>query len=150
MYSLTVDVILTSFSLFVVLLAGVFTFVLGFQVNIYPGFLVPCLLLGSFCATAFFSMLSSWAQRTAGSVLLVFVMSVMQFFLAGGIFPVYLLPEACTGLGEVLPGGQLMDFLYQAMLRGKWSFSIIYVAGYTMLFFFVSLWGTEWRRRNQA
>lgn len=150
LFSLTVDVILTAFSLFVVLLAGVFTFVLGFQVNVYPGFLVPCLLLGSFCATAFFSMLSSWAQRTAGSVLVVFVMSVMQFFLAGGIFPVYLLPEACTGLGEALPGGQLMDFLYQGMLRGKWSFSIIYVAGYTMLFFFVSLWGTEWRRRNQA
>ena len=146
-FSLAVDMVLIAFSLFVVLLAGVAVFAFALEMNISIRFL-PCLLLDSLCGAAFLSMFCALNQGTAGSVLAIFLVSVIQFFLSGGIFPVYALPAGCARIGEVLPGGMMMDALYSGMFYGKWRSSVVVVVIYILIFFLVSLFLKEQRRRN--
>lgn len=146
-FSLAVDMVLIAFSLFVVLLAGVAVFAFALEMNISIRIL-PCLLLDSLCGAAFLSMFCALNQGTAGSVLAIFLVSVIQFFLSGGIFPVYALPAVCARIGEVLPGGMMMDALYSGMFYGKWRSSVVVVVIYILIFFLVSLFLKEQRRRN--
>ena len=146
-FSLAVDMVLIAFSLFVVLLAGVAVFAFALEMNISIRIL-PCLLLDSLCEAAFLSMFCALNQGTAGSVLAIFLVSVIQFFLSGGIFPVYSLPAVCARIGEVLPGGMMMDALYSGMFYGKWRSSVVVVVIYILIFFLVSLFLKEQRRRN--
>ena len=139
--------VLIAFSLFVVLLAGVAVFAFALEMNISIRIL-PCLLLDSLCGAAFLSMFCALNQGTAGSVLAIFLVSVIQFFLSGGIFPVYALPAGCARIGEVLPGGMMMDALYSGMFDGKWRSSVVVVVIYILIFFLVSLFLKEQRRRN--
>jgi len=102
--------------------------------------LLSGLLAGSLCAAAFFLMLCASGQGTAGSVLLIFVISLLQIFLSGGIFPVYVLPELCVRLGELLPGGMLMKCLHRGIFVGEWHFTGWFVVGYAVLFFLGAFW----------
>lgn len=147
-FSLVVDMVLISISLLVVLLTGAAVFIFALEMNLSICFLLPCLVLNSLCGAAFFSMFCASNQGTAGSVLAIFFVSVIQFFLSGGIFPSYALPEVCARVGEILPGGMLMDALYGGMFYGKWRSSVVGVVIYTLIFFLVSFLLKEQRRRN--
>lgn len=147
-FSLVVDMVLISISLLVVLLTGAAVFIFALEMNLSICFLLPCLVLNSLCGAAFFSMFCASNQGTAGSVLAIFFVSVIQFFLSGGIFPSYALPEECARVGEILPGGMMMDALYGGMFYGKWRSSVVGVVIYTLIFFLVSFLLKEQRRRN--
>lgn len=147
-FSLAVDMVLIAFSLFIVLLMGVAVFAFALEMNISIRFLLPCLLLESLCGAAFLSMFCALNQGTAGNVLAIFLVSVIQFFLSGGIVPVYALPAVCARMGEILPGGMMMDALYSGMFYGKWRSSVVGVVIYILIFFLVSLFLKEQRRRN--
>ena len=147
-FSLVVDMVLISISLLVVLLTGAAVFIFALEMNLSICFLLPCLVLNSLCGAAFFSMFCASNQGTAGSVLAIFVVSVIQFFLSGGIFPRCALPEVCARVGEILPGGMMMDALYGGMFYGKWRSSVVGVVIYILIFFLVSLFLKEQRRRN--
>ena len=148
-YSLVVDLLLMAISLFGVFVIGlsVFVFALGIDdVSIF--FLLPCLLLDSLCGAAFFSVFCSLNQGPAGNVLAIFLVSVVQFFLAGGLFPIYVLPELCAWFGKFLPGGMMMDLLSKGMFYEKWGSSSAFVIFYTLIFFLISLCLKEKKRRN--
>lgn len=140
LFSLVAEEVMLSIALFVVSLTGIGLMVSFMEWHISLGLLVPGLLAGSLCAAAFFLMLCASDQGTAGCVLLIFVISLLQVFLSGGIFPVYVLPKLCVRLGELLPGGMLMKCLHRGIFGGVWHFTGWFVVGYAVLFFLGAFW----------
>lgn len=149
-YALAVENLLLSVVLFVSMTAGIWILMIIQGREIEPGLSLVCLLIVCLVASAFFTMLNAVDSGRAGRALFVFVAALAQIFLAGGIFPVYMLPELCERMGEVLPGGLMMQLLYYGMLDGKWSIALLWLAGYGIIFFLISLLLTVRRERRST
>ncbi len=140
LFSLVAEMLMLTLALFVVTLTGAGMMVYFLDWDISFGFLTLGLLAGSLCATSFFLILCASDQGTAGCILLIFITSLLQVFLSGGIFPIYVLPKLCVRLGELLPGGMLMKCLHRAMFEGEWHLAGWFVMGYAVIFFLGTLW----------
>lgn len=150
LFSLMCNTLLTAFILWVSMCAGIFVLITMLEWNIVRGGLVFCLFTGCLLTATVFLLLHISGQDTAGGVLLVFFFSLAQIFLAGGIFPVSVLPEICVGIGNSLPGGLLMRFLHQGMSGELDLPAGAGVVAYSILFFGAALWATVEKGRKGA
>lgn len=137
-YVLIVQSLLLSIAFFISMAAGMLLLmcVQGWETE--TGFFFLCLLFSCVAASAFFTLLNAVDTGRAGRILFVFIAAFAQIFLAGGIYPVYVLPPLCVRIGEVLPGGLMMRLFYHGMFRGEWSMALAGLAGYVVLFFLIS------------
>lgn len=149
-YVLVVENVLLSMVLYVSMTAGMLMLMTtqGWEIELV--FFLVCLLIVCLVASAFFTMLHVVDSGRAGRILFVFLAALVQIFLAGGIFPVYVLPEVCVRMGEVLPGGLMMQLLYRGMFHGEWSIALLGLAGYGVLFFLISFLLTVRKGRRGA
>lgn len=150
LFSLLCNECMIAFILWVAMSAGIFSLVMILGWKIAVGVLVCCLFLGCLLTAAALLLLYTSGQGTAGGVLLIFFASLAQIFLAGGIFPVSVLPEICVRIGNILPGGLLMRFLYQGMTGGLDLSAGMGIVIYSILFFGAALWLTGEKGRKCA
>lgn len=150
LFSLLCNAFMIAFILWASMSAGVFYLVMMLGWKIAVGVLVCCLFLGCLLTAAALLLLYTSGQGTAGGVLLIFFASLAQIFLAGGIFPVSVLPEICVRIGNILPGGLLMRFLYQGMTGGLDLSAGMGIVIYSILFFGAALWLTGEKGRKCA
>lgn len=150
LFSLLCNECMIAFILWVAMSAGIFSLVMILGWKIAVGVLVCCLFLGCLLTAAALLLLYTSGQGTAGGVLLIFFASLAQIFLAGGIFPVSVLPEICVRIGNILPGGLLMRFLYQGMTGGFDLSAGMGIVIYSILFFGAALWLTGEKGRKCA
>lgn len=150
LFSLLCNAFMIAFILWAAMSAGVFFLVMMLGWKIAMGVLVCCLFLGCLLTASALLLLYTSGQGTAGGVLLIFFASLAQIFLAGGIFPVSVLPEICVRIGNILPGGLLMRFLYQAMAGGLDLSAGMGIMIYSILFFGAALWLTGEKGRKCA
>lgn len=150
LFSLLCNECMIAFILWVTMSAGSFSLVMMLGWKIAMGVLVCCLFLGCLLTASALLLLYASGQGTAGGVLLIFVASLAQIFLAGGIFPVSVLPEICVRIGNILPGGLLMRFLYQGMTGGLDLSAGMGIVIYSILFFGAALWLTGEKGRKCA
>lgn len=150
LYSLILDVCLIAVSLFIPMFTG--TLILGTMMEwemaataLFFGLLFGCLMNAGFLL-----MLYASGQGTAGNVLLIFFAAFVQIFLAGGIFPISVLPQLCVRIGNLLPGGLMMKLIHQGIAGGEYSFASVGVWGYGVLFLAVALWMMAENRRKCA
>lgn len=149
-FSLLINGVLFTFLLFSVLLSGaaVLFGIMGLQG--VTGQFATCLFPGCVMTAALFLFLNASGQSTAGSILFVFFGSLAQIFLAGGLFPVTVLPEFCVKIGNVLPGGVLIRLLHMGISGIQWDGAVLFVFVYIFLFFAAALWITGGKRRRGA
>lgn len=150
LYSLILDVCLIAVSLFVPMFIG--TLILGtiMEWEMAATALFLGLLFGCLMNAGFLLMLYASGQGTAGNVLLIFFAAFAQIFLAGGIFPISVLPQLCVRIGNLLPGGLMMKLIHQGIAGGEYSFASVSVCGYGVLFLAVALWMMAENRRKCA
>lgn len=137
-YVLIVQNILLSAAIFISMAAGMLLLALLQGWVIEHGIFWVYLFLACVVAAVFFTMLNVMDTGRAGRILFAFFSALVQVFLAGGIYPLYVLPEACVRIGEILPGGLMMQLLHDGMFRGGWSMALPGLAGYGVLFFLIS------------
>lgn len=150
LFSLLCNECMIALILWVSMSAGSFSLMMILGWKIAAGVLVCCLFLGCLLTASALLLLYTSGQGTAGGVLLIFFASLAQIFLVGGIFPVSVLPEICVRIGNILPGGLLVRFLYQGMTGGLDLSAGMGIVIYSILFFRAALWLTGEKGRKCA
>lgn len=148
-FSLLLNGILITVLLFIPMCAGLLVLFSVMQWEI-SGVLFFCLFTGCLLSASVLLVLYASGQGTAGGVLLIFFASLVQIFLAGGIFPVSVLPEICVRIGNVLPGGLLMRFLYGGAEGELYLYAGAGIMIYSILFLGVACRVTSVKGRKCA
>lgn len=140
LFALLLDECLIAGSLFCAVFVGTLALSHIMEWKVSFAVLSGGLLCGCLVNAAFLLMLHSLDQGMAGNVLLIFFSAFAQIFLAGGIFPVSVLPQFCVRLGNILPGGLMMRLVHQGIAGGGSLFAGVGLCGYGVLFLLVTLW----------
>lgn len=150
MFCILLDECLIALILFVPMFTG--TLILGsiLEWEMAVDVLFRSLLCGCLMYSAFLLMLQSFGHGTTGVVLMIFFAAFVQIFLAGGIFPVSVLPAFLVRVGNILPGGLMMKFIHEGIAGGKYMFDDVWVYVYGVLFLAAALCMMTANRRKCA
>lgn len=148
LFSTLLDVMLITFVLFFPMVTGILLLGAVQGWDIWIGALLCGLFLGCLMYAVFLAVLGASGQDVAGSGLLIFFSAPAQIFLAGGIFPVSVLPVFCVRLGNMLPGGLLIKLVHQGLTGEPHTAAVVGILGYTILFFAAALWIMAENRRR--
>lgn len=111
---------------------------------------IGIVLLMLVTVTTFISMIYSIAGSKTGSILLIFLLSVLMIYLSGGFVPSVLLPQVMRAVGEVLPSAYLIRAfggLLAGYRDGALGQSIAGMCIYTAVFGAVG-YCIDWRKND--
>ncbi len=81
------------------------------------------IFLITICAFSFSGMVYRLCKNEASAMLYIFLASVIMLFMAGGFIPDAFLPNEITRIGNILPGGVMLDAMKCVFLGGNYNFT---------------------------
>lgn len=111
----------------------------AFQINATVWALMLGFFVISITTAAMFIVFYTISKGAMGAVLTIFLTSVLQIFLMGGIIPEYMLPDLLIQIGRVLPVGLMMRVLWNGFFQGGLGVEVWWLLFYGIVFFGIAI-----------
>ncbi len=110
-----------------------------FQINATVWALMVGLLIISITTAGMFIVFYTASKGLTGAVLTIFLTTVLQIFLMGGLIPEYMLPDMLIQIGDFLPAGLMMQVLWRSFFQGCLGIEVLWLFLYGMVFFGIAI-----------